>query len=98
MAEQDTQARTVHFELPPRIFAKIERRGEELDRMGLEALVLSLYQRGEVGGGLAADALGLTRREFIALLGDRRIPLIDYEPGELEAEFERLHDHAKREG
>lgn len=37
--------------------------------------ILSLYSKGELSAGRAAEMLGISRAEFYKILGERKIPL-----------------------
>lgn len=49
---------------------------------------MRLYDLGELSSGQAADTLGLTRREFLDLLGAYHVSVFD-EDTDLIAEFQR---------
>jgi predicted HTH domain antitoxin len=41
----------------------------QLEALAQEALLVKLFQQGEVSSGYAAEALGISRRAFLDLLG-----------------------------
>jgi predicted HTH domain antitoxin len=56
---------------------------EAVDKRQLEAhlrkeAILSLLAEGKIPAGRANRALGLTRRQFMDLLQERAIPIVDY--------------------
>ena len=51
-------------------------------------LVISLFREDKVSSGKAASLLGISRRDFLALLDREGIAYLDYSDAELEAEFE----------
>ena len=51
------------------------------------ALVLGLFEAGKVSSGYGARMLGITRRDFLDLLFEHKISLVDYPPGALEEEM-----------
>ena len=66
-----------------------------------EQVILRLFEKGEISSGYAARLLGMTRYDFIEMLGKRGIPLINYgSREEIEQEFRAagdLLDRTKRE-
>jgi predicted HTH domain antitoxin len=56
-------------------------------RVLTEQTVLRLYQDGEISTGTGARLLGMSVHDFIQFLGRHRIPVLNYEAGELEAEL-----------
>jgi predicted HTH domain antitoxin len=62
-----------------------------------EQVVLRLFEKGEISSGYAAHLLGMSRYDFIELLGKRRIPLINYgSKEEVEQEFQVVDDLLNR--
>ncbi|NTW04323.1 MAG: UPF0175 family protein [Oscillochloris sp.] len=61
---------------------------ERLERLAREALLVRLYDLGELSSGQAAAILGLTRREFLDLLGAYHVSVFD-EDTDLTAELQR---------
>jgi predicted HTH domain antitoxin len=61
---------------------------ERLERLAREALLVRLYDLGELSSGQAAAILGLTRREFLDLLGTYHVSVFD-EDADLTAELQR---------
>jgi len=52
---------------------------ERLERLAREALLVRLYDLGELSSGQAASLLGITRREFLDLLGTYHVSIFDEE-------------------
>jgi len=50
-----------------------------LERLAREALLVRLYDLGELSSGQAASLLGITRREFLDLLGTYHVSIFDEE-------------------
>lgn len=48
------------------------------------------FQRGEMSAARAARAAGMEREAFWMVLRERGIPVVDYDPGELEDELRDL--------
>ena len=45
--------------------------------MALEALIVRLYALGELSSGEGAESLGISRREFLDLLGHYNVSIFD---------------------
>jgi predicted HTH domain antitoxin len=50
-------------------------------------LAVNFYKRGEISLGQAAEVAGLTKKEFIDVLGDQHIPILNYSAAELQEEI-----------
>lgn len=50
-------------------------------------VAVRLFAEGKISSGYGAHLLGISRWAFIDLLRERRIPLFQYGPGELEEEL-----------
>lgn len=59
----------------------------EVQRCMCEWMVFSLFTEGRVSSGKAAQLLGITRVEFLALLREHGIAYINYTSNELADEF-----------
>ncbi len=59
----------------------------EFEREVKLALFLKLYELKRISSGLAAKALGISRIEFLFLLKQYEIPVIDLESGELKQDM-----------
>lgn len=68
---------TVHLDLPDDILALPNQTPERLRALAREALIVRLYDQGVITSGWAAQALGLSRREFLDLLGAYRVSEFD---------------------
>ena len=64
---------------------------EQLERLAREALLVRLYDLGEISSGQAAAVLGITRREFLDLLGTYHVSVFD-DDVDLAAELQRLSE------
>jgi predicted HTH domain antitoxin len=60
--------------------------------------LIELFRRGDVSTGYAAEVLGMTRWEFITLLGDHGVPYVDMTAEELEADVEQARAAFQRQG
>ena len=65
---------TLHIQLPEGILTKDP---TELETLAQEALVVRLYDLGELSSGEAADLLQLSRREFLDLVGTYGVSIFD---------------------
>ncbi|HEU4884407.1 MAG TPA: UPF0175 family protein [Longimicrobium sp.] len=63
--------------------------GEFGQRMKLSTALL-MFQSGRISAGAASELAGVDRWTFAAECARHNIPLIDYEPGELDEEIQRL--------
>ena len=62
-----------------------------------EQIVLRLFEKGDVSSGYAAHLLGMTRYDFMEMLGRRGIPIINYGGKEaIEQEFRSVDDLLNR--
>jgi predicted HTH domain antitoxin len=53
-----------------------------------ELTVLRLFEQGEISSGYGAELLGITRHEFMSLLGKRGIPYFNFSDSELKEELQ----------
>jgi len=60
---------TIQIELPDEILNLPDQSEETLRMLAREALLVRLYDQGIVTTGWAAQALGISRREFLDVLG-----------------------------
>jgi predicted HTH domain antitoxin len=63
--------------------------GEFGQRMKLSTALL-MFQSGQISAGAASELAGVDRWTFAAECARHNIPLIDYDPGELDEEIQRL--------
>ncbi len=58
-----------------------------------EQVVLRLFEQGDISSGYAGELLGITRYDFIELLGKRGIPVLNYgSKEEIAQEFSTVKD------
>lgn len=50
---------------------------QQLESLALESLVVRLYALGDLSSGEASELLGVTRREFLDLLGQYHVSIFD---------------------
>ena len=62
---------------------------QSLETLAREALVVKLYEQGELGSGYAAEILGISRRAFLDLLGRYGVSSFDLDTQiDIEAAYE----------
>lgn len=76
----------VEIELPRDLLAALDISESELGRRAKESVVLELFLEGEISAGKAGEILGLSKRRFLDLLNERRLPYLDAGPEVLEQE------------
>lgn len=76
---------TLNIPLPDDIRDALPISEEELAALALEALLVRLYERGDLSSGKAAEILHVSRREFLELLGEYGVSAFD-EDADLAAE------------
>lgn len=50
---------------------------QQLETLAREALIVKLYERGEISSGYGAEILGISRRAFLDLLGQYGVSVFD---------------------
>ncbi len=79
---------TLNISLPDDIRNTLSIGEEELAALALEALLVRLYERGDLSSGKAAEILHITRAEFLDVLGTYGVSMFD-EDIDLLAEAQR---------
>lgn len=64
----------LHLDLPETL---ADKNAQELSALAREALVVRLYALGDLSSGEGAELLGITRREFLDLLGRYNVSIFD---------------------
>jgi predicted HTH domain antitoxin len=59
-------------------------------------LVLKRFSEGAISSGKAAEMLSMTKFQFIDLLGREKIPIINFDDAEIEAELREIRRHNNR--
>lgn len=80
----------LEWELPDALFDEVigdEAKGTKATK---QALVLDWVRCGRVSVRKGAELLGLSYREFLAVLATHRVPTCEYEPGWLDRELSAL--------
>ena len=66
------------LDLTVRVPEALESHGkQQLEALAQEALLVQLYRQGNIGSGFAAEALGVSRRAFLELLGHYGVSTFD---------------------
>jgi predicted HTH domain antitoxin len=65
---------TLHIDLPNELVAALNETDVQAVR---EAALVKLYDRGRLSSGKAAELLGISRREFLELLGQHGVSYFD---------------------
>jgi len=76
----------------PRVLLSLGLRKEQIQNEVEKWLVISLFREGKISSGKAGSLLGISRRDFLALLDREGIAYLDYSDEELEAEFEAVRE------
>ena len=66
---------TVQVQVPDELLENIAQ--TELQALAQEALLVKLYEMGEISSGWAAEVLSISRREFLDVLGRYGVPIFD---------------------
>ena len=97
-ATQRQKGMRLEIPLPEDVYLSLQSRGFPRDVLTAEAqcaLAVRLFQTKTLSLGRAAKAAGLGLWDFIDLLGERGIPVVDYGEEELAAEFEAVNELAR---
>jgi len=70
---------------------------EDLAGLARQLLAVELYARRLVSMGQAAEMLGLESHDFVKLLAERNVPLVDLPPAELEREMNTVRRMLSKE-
>ncbi|MDQ5825477.1 MAG: UPF0175 family protein [Chloroflexota bacterium] len=79
---------TLNISLPDDVRNALSIGEEELTALALEALLVRLYERGDLSSGKAAELLHITRHKFLDVLGAYGVTIFD-EDVDLVAEAQR---------
>ncbi|MFP4396020.1 MAG: UPF0175 family protein [Anaerolineales bacterium] len=81
---------TISTQVPEDVYQTLQARGvfrEQLSVQARQLLAMRLYRERALSLGQAARLAGSSRWDFIELLSDNDVPVIDYTDEELAAEF-----------
>jgi len=76
MPAKEKVTKQLRLQVPEQLTGKSQ---QQLEALACEALVVRLYALHELSSGGGAKLLGLTRREFLDLLGQYNVSLFDNE-------------------
>ncbi|MCA9962255.1 MAG: UPF0175 family protein [Anaerolineales bacterium] len=80
----------ISFEIPTRLLHTLNQNQDEFTAQVRLWAALQLFQAHKLTLGQAIELADLSREQFLFELDRRQIPLIDYDPAELENELTRL--------
>lgn len=69
------EIRRVQIEYPAEILDELS--SEQVEQLAHEAFYVRLYQEGKISSGRAGALLGLSRSDFLDLLGSYNVPYFD---------------------
>jgi predicted HTH domain antitoxin len=67
----------LHIDYPEELLDQADQTKEALERLAREALLVRLYDLGKISYGKGAELLGITRWEFLDLLGAYGVSIFD---------------------
>ena len=79
---------TIQIDYPEELLDPTDQTAESLEALAREALLVRLYDLGKLSSGKAAELLGISRREFLDLLGTYNVSEFD-ETMDVAAEAQR---------
>ena len=86
------EMQTVKVELPRELVERLGRFPRIVAREVREHAILDLFRQRQLTMGGAAEALGMSVADFMAFASDRGVPVVAYDPGELEREVALLDE------
>jgi predicted HTH domain antitoxin len=75
----------VELRLPEELLHALGSR-KKAETKALQALLLTLIQEGKITASYAAEVLDLSYREMLTLMAEHAIPVVAYEPKDLDQE------------
>lgn len=81
---------SVHFEIPDEILYALNENITEFTSQVRLFTALQLFKRHKLSLGKAADLAGMDKEQFMVEMDRHEIPLIDYDPDELDEELKRF--------
>jgi len=80
----------IFFEIPVDILNSLNQDKKEFTEQSRLYTALQLFKEHKLSSGQAAALAGMNKFQFWMELGKHEIPLIDYDPSELEDELKRF--------
>ncbi len=81
----------IYFEIPEDILISLNQDRDEFTKHSRLYTAMQLFKNHKLSSGQAAELAGIDKFQFWAELNKNGIPLIDYDPSELESELERFN-------
>ena len=86
---------TITYEFGPNVFSALRMAPEEFAREMRLAACVQWYAQGAISQGKAAEIAGLSRGEFLAELGRRRVSICQATDEELAEELDHIRAHRR---
>ncbi|QPN70407.1 UPF0175 family protein [Synechococcus sp. CBW1108] len=86
-AEADAMALVTSYQQPTALVVALDRLGLPDTAAVRSGLALSLFRSGSISVGAAAQIAGLPLPRFLEILSSLKIPVVDAEQGELDADL-----------
>lgn len=83
-------SRKLELELPEEILPLLGKDPREVRRGVLQLLILDLVRRGEITSSYGAEILGMDWQDFLDLMAQYKVPLINYDDKEIKGELSTL--------
>lgn len=80
----------LELELPEEILSRLGKDPQEISRGVLQVLILDLVRRGEITSSRGAELLGMGWQEFLELMAQYEVPLMNYDNSEVAGELSTL--------
>jgi predicted HTH domain antitoxin len=86
------ETQTVKVELPKELVERLGRFPRIVAREVREHAILDLFRQRQLTMGGAAEALGMSVADFMVFASSRGVPVVTYDPGELDREVALLEE------
>ena len=80
----------IHFKIPEDILFSLNQNKDEFTKQSRLFTAIQLFKNHKLSSGQAAALAGMDKFQFWMELGKFKIPIIDYDPSELEDELKRF--------
>ncbi|TES92187.1 MAG: hypothetical protein E3J87_05985 [Candidatus Cloacimonadota bacterium] len=81
--------KTISIELPESL-TRLWKSDEELTKEMKESLILELVRKHKLSFREGAKLLDIVYQDFLDLMSEHDVPMVDYEPGELKEEVKTI--------
>jgi len=85
------------IEYPSEVLWALQKEPDEFEREARLLLALKLYESGKLSTGLAARIAGISRINFIFLLGEYNLSPFGESPDEINEDIENAHRASRRQ-